>query len=65
MQRAQEIWRSKGAIGKLHNLVKAIRAGPQRLERFKQVTIGDSNIDSKFRFSVIYKILVVSLFSDY
>ena len=47
MQKAQEVWRSKGAIGKLHNLVKAIRYGPQRMESFKKVQIGETGIDSK------------------
>ena len=29
-------WRSKGPIGKLHNVVKFIRASPQRMEAFKK-----------------------------
>ena len=30
-------WRQRGAIGKLHNIVKFIRASPQRSERFKAI----------------------------
>lgn len=47
VQKAQEVWRSKGAIGKLHNLVKAIRYGPQRTEYFKKIRIGDKDVDGK------------------
>ncbi|CAG2008525.1 unnamed protein product [Fusarium graminearum] len=30
-----EHWRAKGPVGKLHNIVKFIRASPQRTEAFK------------------------------
>lgn len=48
LQRAQDLWRSQGAVGKLHNLVRAIRTGPQRSEYFKAIRIGDKDVDSKY-----------------
>jgi hypothetical protein len=34
--RALQHWRRKGPIGKLHNIVKFIRASPQRIEAFRK-----------------------------
>jgi hypothetical protein len=34
--RALQHWRRKGPIGKLHNIVKFIRASPQRMEAFRK-----------------------------
>ena len=45
MRRAQEAWRSQGAVGKLHNLIRAIRISAQRSEYFKNISIGDDKID--------------------
>lgn len=36
-ERDLQHWRSKGPIGKLHNLVKFIRSSPQRSEHFKRI----------------------------
>lgn len=47
MRKAQDIWRKKGPVGKLHNLVVFVQASPQRVERFKSITVGDNNIDGK------------------
>ncbi|KAK5994684.1 Putative AC9 transposase-like protein [Cladobotryum mycophilum] len=38
-----EHWRKKGPIGKLHNIVKFIRASPQRTEEFKKSVPEDYN----------------------
>jgi len=46
-KRAQEVWRAKGPIGKLNNLVVSIRASAQRSEAFRKIQIGDDKIDSK------------------
>lgn len=40
-QKELEIWRRKGPIGKLHNLVKYIRRSPQRREQFLDTSVGD------------------------
>lgn len=45
--KAQRAWRSKGAIGKLYNIVAFIRGSPQRREAFKKIRVGDESIDSK------------------
>ena len=37
LMREQRIWRSKGAFGKFHNLVKYIRATSQRRQEFKAI----------------------------
>ena len=34
-QREMALWRKKGAFGKFHNIVKFIRASPQRRQRFQ------------------------------
>ena len=44
LDREQEeliLWRQRGPIGKLHNIVKYIRITPQRREKFLSTTIGD------------------------
>ena len=38
-ERALRHWRRKGPVGKLHNIVKFIRASPQRIEAFKKAGI--------------------------
>jgi hypothetical protein len=48
MRKAQEAWRKKGPVGKLHNIVVAIRQTPQRREKWKSYLTGDDKIDSKF-----------------
>lgn len=50
MKKAQKAWREKGAIGKIHNIIVAIRVSPQRRERFMMCKTGDSSIDSKWKF---------------
>lgn len=41
LKRDLEHWRSKGPVGKLHNVVKFIRASPQRCERFLEISQED------------------------
>ena len=41
MRTAQDAWRKKGAIGKIHNIVVFIRISPQRREAFKKIHVGD------------------------
>lgn len=48
MKDAQDAWRRFGALGKLHNIIRFIRASPQRREAFKASVVGDSDIDSKY-----------------
>ncbi len=40
IKRIKELWRKRGAIGKLHNIVKYIRASPQRRQFFKSIICG-------------------------
>lgn len=42
---AQEVWRRKGPIGKLHNLVVFIRGSVQRSEAFGKIRRGDDKTD--------------------
>lgn len=46
-KRAQGVWRARGPIGKLHNLVVFIRASAQRSEAFRKIQIGDDKIDGE------------------
>ena len=48
MRTAQDAWRKKGAIGKIHNIVVVIRISPQRKEAFKKIHVGDIS-DGKCR----------------
>ena len=41
MRTAQDAWRKKGALGKVHNIVVFIRISPQRREAFRKITVGD------------------------
>jgi hypothetical protein len=45
MKKAQKAWRDRGSVGKLHNIVAAIRQTPQRRERFRNCRVGDHHID--------------------
>ncbi|KAF5262168.1 hypothetical protein FOXYS1_7117 [Fusarium oxysporum] len=36
-------WRTKGPIGKLHNIVKFIKSSPQRSEQFKRIAQGQNH----------------------
>ena len=47
MRAAQNEWRKRGALGKLHNVVVFIRVSPQRREAFKKITV-DELSDRKF-----------------
>ena len=41
MRAAQNEWRKRGALGKLHNIVVFIRVSPQRRETFKKITVDE------------------------
>jgi hypothetical protein len=40
LESLDEFWRQRGAIGRLHNIVRYIRATPQRMEEFAEINIG-------------------------
>jgi hypothetical protein len=40
MKRIRELWRKRGAIGRLHNIIKYIRASPQRRQFFRSIVCG-------------------------
>jgi hypothetical protein len=40
LESLDEFWRQRGAIGRLHNIVRYIRATPQRMEEFAKINIG-------------------------
>ena len=40
MKRIRELWRKRGAIGRLHNIIKYIRANPQRRQFFRSIVCG-------------------------
>jgi len=40
LRRIGELWRKRGAIGRLHNIIRYIRASPQRRQFFKSIEIG-------------------------
>ncbi|KJZ71689.1 hypothetical protein HIM_08927 [Hirsutella minnesotensis 3608] len=38
--RIRELWKKRGAIGRLHNIVRYIRASPQRRQFFRSIEVG-------------------------
>jgi hypothetical protein len=40
MKRIRELWRKSGAIERLHNIIKYIRASPQRRQFFRLIVCG-------------------------
>jgi len=40
LKRIGELWRKRGAIGRLHNIIRYIRASPQRRQFFRSIEIG-------------------------
>ncbi|XP_044716524.1 uncharacterized protein HRG_10056 [Hirsutella rhossiliensis] len=40
MTRIRELWRKRGAIGRLHNIIRYIRASPQRRQFFRSIACG-------------------------
>jgi hypothetical protein len=40
MKKIGELWRKRGAIGRLHNIVRYIRASPQRRKFFRSIELG-------------------------
>jgi hypothetical protein len=40
LTRIGELWKRRGAIGRLHNTVRYIRASPQRRQFFRSIEIG-------------------------
>jgi hypothetical protein len=56
IKRAQETWRKRGPVGKLHNIVVYIRASPQRRAHFKRVLVEESDEqqdDGKFTTATV------------
>jgi hypothetical protein len=44
---AQEAWRRKGPVGKLHNIISFIRGSVQRTEQFRKTAVDDKDVDGK------------------
>ncbi|KAM4060848.1 hypothetical protein HRG_014333 [Hirsutella rhossiliensis] len=42
MTRIRELWRKRGAIGRLHNIIRYIRASPQRRQFSDQLPVGST-----------------------
>lgn len=42
-----ELWRKKGPIGKLHNIVTFIRRSPQRREQFRSMEVSQFDLDNE------------------
>jgi hypothetical protein len=42
MKKAQDAWRKKGPLGKMHNIITYIRCSPQRREAFRRVVVQES-----------------------
>jgi hypothetical protein len=45
LRRIGELWRKRGAIGRLHNIVRYIRASPQRRQFFRSILCGGDLAD--------------------
>lgn len=43
--KAQDEWRTKGAVGKLHNIIVFIRKNPQRRSAFRRLLVGDMDVN--------------------
>lgn len=55
---AMKLWRKQGAIGKLHNLIRFIRASPQREAMFMDIAESipselDESDNSKYHLTII------------
>ena len=48
MRQSQRAWRTKGPIGRLHNIIVFIRSSPQRRAAFGRLLVGDDKVDGKF-----------------
>ena len=46
-QKAQDEWRKKGPVGKVHNIVIYIRSSTLRREAYRGMRVGDDDIDGK------------------
>ncbi len=40
LKKVGELWRKRGALGRLHNVIRYIRGSPQRREFFRDMTTG-------------------------
>ena len=60
MKAAQNEWRKRRALGKLHNVVVFIRVSPQRREAFKKITVDEL---SDRKFILPFKTLVEEMLS--
>jgi hypothetical protein len=40
MKKIGELWRKRGALGRLHNTIRYIRASPQRRQFFRSIELG-------------------------
>lgn len=47
MKKQLDIWRKKGPIGKLHNIITFICCTPQRREQFYSIDVSQFNLDNE------------------
>lgn len=47
MKKQLDIWRKKGPIGKLHNIVTFIRHTPQRRDQFRSIEVSQFDLDNE------------------
>ena len=47
MRQSQIAWRTRGPVGKLHNIIVFIRSSPQRRAAFGRLLTGDDKVDGK------------------
>ncbi|KJZ68504.1 hypothetical protein HIM_12105 [Hirsutella minnesotensis 3608] len=61
MTRIRELWRKRGAIGRLHNIIRYIRASPQRRQFFRSIACGgelsefDGLEQAKIKFEELHR----------
>jgi hypothetical protein len=48
LRAAQEAWRRRGAMGKLHNIIQHIFSSPQRQDAWRDIVVGIKGVDSEF-----------------
>ena len=66
-KKVEDLWRKRGAVGLLYNLVRYIRMTPQRRDFFRRIKIGGplAEFDGlEVSNKILYRALVLS-FSDF
>ena len=70
VKKIRELWRKRGSIGRLHNIIRYIRASPQRRNRFAKIVIRGElanfdNLEVSIRVRVILSRKISSLRSGF